>query len=132
MTGQWLWLLLVALVRVSIEQCTVEEFDVLDTVLNSETSEVTHNVSIMEVIYNCLATSHVIGTYSSMSVSVLYNRSDNPHKLRNVRYDMLCKDNIWHRTRQMANIFMSNDTRIDCSNCWGGNESDSDSHHCTR
>ena len=134
MVNQYLWLLLAALARLSIQRCTIEEFEanrVHDLVHSSETSEITHNITIREILYNCLATSHTIGTYGSMSVSILYNRSDTPDKLRNVRYDILCTENIWQRARQVAIVFMSNNTRIDCSNCWAGNESDHD-HHCTR
>ena len=134
MINQCLWLLLAALVRCSVQQCTIEEFKKnrsVDIVHASETSETTHTITIRGIVFNCLSTSHTIGTYSSMSVSILYNRSDTPDRERNVRYDILCKDNIWQRVRQVANVFMSNVTRIDCSNCWAGNESDHD-HHCTR
>ena len=134
MINQCLWVLVAALVRLSIQRCTVEDFEanrVHDLVHSSETSEITHNITIREIVYNCLATSHTIGIFSSMSVSILYNRSDTPEKLRNVRYDIFCTGGTWLRVRQVADVFMGNDTRIDCSNCWAGNESDRD-HHCTR
>lgn len=134
MINQCLWLLLAALVRLSIQRCTLEEFQTSraeDLVHSTETSETTHNITITKIVYNCLSTSHSIGTFSSMSVSILYNRSDTPNKQRNVRYDILCTENTWQRVRQVADVFMSNDTRNDCSNCWAGNESDHD-HHCTR
>ena len=136
MVSRCLWLLVIAQVKISTQLCTIEEFRnnrAHDLVHSSETSEVTHNITVMKVIYNCLATSHEIGIYNSMSVSILYIRSDTPDRLRTVRYDILCQSNIWQRTRQVKTVFMSNTTRLDCANCWGGriNESGSD-HHCTR
>ena len=137
MATQRLWLLLIAqLVRISTQLCTIEEFKnnrAHDLVHSSEASEVSHNITVMKVIYNCLATSHEIGIYNSMSVSILYIRSDTPDRLRSVRYDVLCQGDTWQRTRQVQTVFMSNNTRYDCANCWGGriNESDPD-HHCTR
>jgi len=136
MVSQCLWLILIAQVKISTQLCTIEEFRnnrAHDLLHSSETSEVTHNITVMDVIYNCLATSHEIGIYNSMSVSILYIRSDTPDRLRTVRYDILCQSNIWQRKRQVKTIFMSNNTRSDCANCLGGriNESGSD-HHCTR
>ena len=128
-----LYLLLAILVRVSIQQCTIEEFEAnkcLDLLRTTELSEANQNFTIEEIIYNCLSTSRIIGIYRSMSVSVLYIRSDALHQPRDVRYDLLCKDNSWMRYGQHRHPFISNDTRMDCSSCViAVNESD---HHCTR
>lgn len=124
-------LLLISLVRMSIQRCTTEEFDnlkALDLIQNTESSETSQNFTIRDIIYNCLATSQIIGIYTSMSVSILYNRSDSPDVLRDVRYNLLCSQGKWHRYGQHPGAF--NESRADCYDCvMAVNESD---HHCSR
>ena len=125
------WLLLAALAKNSIQQCTIEEFEgriALDTVQTTEATELNQDFTINRTIYNCLSTSQAIGIYKSMSVSILYIRSDTPNRLRDVRYDMLCMGNIWMRARKMSAAFISNNTRTDCSGC----TSAVNDYHCTR
>lgn len=127
----FVWLLIAALARNSIQQCTTEEFEdriALDILRNSQSTEFNQNFTINRTIYNCLSTLQTIGGYRSMSVSLLYIRSDNPHLLRDVRYDMVCAGNVWMRYRQMSAAFESNDTRTDCSLC----TSTANDHHCAR
>ena len=130
MTKFSLWLLLATLARVSIQQCTVEEFDKIafDILQSTQATEFTRNFSINKIIYNCLSTSQTIGIYRSMSVSILYTRSDSPDQLRDVRYGMLCLNDAWMRYKQTSTALESNDTRINCSNCF----STTNDHHCTR
>lgn len=131
-----LYLLLAALVlpRVSIQECTMEEFkdkNALDLLQVTELSEDDQNFTVQDIIYNCLSTSRIIGLYRSMSVSVLYIRSDTPDQLRDVRYDLWCKNySEWLRYGQHRDGFNSSETRFDCSDCvMDVNISD---HHCTR
>ena len=127
-----LWLLLIDLARVSIQQCTIEVFEdsiALDILQSTETTESNQNFVINETIYNCLSTSRTIGILRSMSVSILYIRSDTPNRLRDVRYDLLCVGNVWMRAGQMSTAFTSNDTRTDCSSCLSAAVND---HHCAR
>ena len=117
-----LCLLLVALVGVSIQQCTIENFEnviALDTVQATEASDASQTFTINRTIYNCLSTSQTIGVYNSMSVSILYIRSDTPNQLRDIRYNMLCSGNTgnWLRFNQRSTAFLSNDTRHNCSTC---------------
>ena len=126
-----LWLLIATLARVSIQQCTVEEFDnkiAFDILQSTQATETKQNFSIDKIIYNCFSTSQTIGIYSSMSASILYTRSDSPDQLRDVRYDMWCKNDVWMRYRQSSTALESNDTRINCSDCI----STANDHHCTR
>ena len=126
-----LWLLIATLARVSIQQCTVEEFDnkiAFDILQSTQATEIKQNFSINKIIYNCLSTSQTIGIYRSMSVSILYTRSDSPDRLRDMRYDMLCKNDVWMRYKQISTALESNDTRINCSDCF----STANDHHCTR
>ena len=126
-----LWFFLIALIiRVTIQRCTIEEFEskiALDIVMHTQMSEESQNFTINRIIYNCLSTSQIIGIYRSMSVSVLYNRSDAPNRLRQVRYDMRCLNNLWLRVRQMPTAFLSNNTRTDCFDCTRA----VNDHHCT-
>ena len=127
-----LCLLLVALVGVSVQQCTIEGFEgmtALDTLQTTEATDASQTFTINRTIYNCLSTSRTIGVYNSMSVSILYIRSDTPNQLRDVRYNMVCSSNSWARVGQQPNALTSNGTRRDCSACTDQTVND---HHCTR
>ena len=126
-----LCLLLFAMVGVSVQQCTTEGFQniALDTVQSTETTDVSQIFTINRTIYNCLSTSQTIGIYNTMSVSILYVRSDAPNELRDVRYNMQCIDNSWGRTGSQSVAFVSSDTRQNCSDCTNENVND---YHCTR
>lgn len=125
------WLLLAALVRNAIQQCTIEEFEdsiALDLLRNSESTDFNQNFIINRTIYNCLATSQTIDKFKFMSVSLIYIRSDSPDKLRDVRYDLVCGSDVWMRYRQISAALESSDTRTDCSSCI----STANDHHCAR
>ena len=127
-----LCLLLVALVGVSVQKCTIERFGdvtVLDTLQNTEATDFGQTFAINRTIYNCLSTSQTIGVYNSMSVSILYIRSDTPNQLREVRYNMLCFNNDWIRLGLQSTALVSSDTRRNCSACIDQAVND---HHCTR
>ena len=126
-----LCLLLVTLVGISVQQCTIEEFEAiaLDTVQTTEANDVSQTFTINRTVYNCLSTSQTIGVYNSMSVSILYIRSDTPNQLRDVRYNMVCSSNNWARVGQQSVAFLSSDTRRNCSACTDQNVND---YHCTR
>ena len=128
-----LWSLLVTVIGASAQQCTIERFEgmVIDIVKATELSgeDQNINVTINSTFYNCLSTSQIIGVYNSMSVSILYIRSDTPDQLREVRYNLQCSGNIWLRAGQLSNILRSNNTRRDCSDCTDQNAND---YHCTR
>jgi len=131
MIKRFLWLLVVALVKVSIQQCTIEWFEdktALDTVESSEGSDAGHTFSINRTIYNCLSTNRTINEYRFMSVSILYIRSDSPDKLYEIRYDMECINGAWLRVGQGPTALTSSDTRTNCSDC----TSTANDHHCTR
>ena len=128
----FLWLLLAVLITVSEQRCTIEEFETTiapDIIRHTEISEERQTITINRTIYNCLSTSQIIGIYRSISVSFLYSRSDAPNRLRQVRYDMRCMNNVWLRaTEQISTAFLSNDTRTDCSDCTKA----INDYHCTR
>ena len=123
--------LLAALVGVSVQQCTIERFEdvaALDTIQSTEATDFDQTFTINRTIYNCLSTSQTIGVYNSMSVSILYIRSDTPNQLRDTRYNMLCANGNWARDGQQSSALMSSDTRHNCSACTDQNVND---YHCT-
>ena len=123
--------LITALVRVSVQQCTIEKFEdstALDTVQSTQATDANQTFTINKTTYNCLSTSQIIGVYRTMSVSILYTRSDNLTKLRQVRYNMVCFNNMWSRIGQQPTALLSNDTRHNCSDCTNQTVND---HHCT-
>ena len=126
-----LCVLLVTLVGVSVQQCTIEEFEAiaLDTVQTTEATDASQSFTINRTIYNCLSTSQTIGVYNSMSVSILYIRSDTPNQLRDVRYNMVCSSNNWARVGRQSTAFLSSDTRRNCSAC---TDQAVNEYHCTR
>ena len=124
--------LLVALVGVSVQQCTIERFEdvtALDTLQTTEVTDASQTFTINRTIYNCLSTSQTIGVYNSMSVSILYIRSDTPNQLREVRYNMVCNNGNWARVGQQSIALVSSDTRHNCSACTDQTVND---YHCTR
>ena len=125
-----LCLLLVTLVGVSVQQCTVERFENVTALDTLQTAEATDTIIINRTIYNCLATSQTIGVYNSMSVSILYIRSDDPNQLRDVRYNMVCSNGNWLRSADpLPDALESSDTRRNCSACTNQTVND---YHCTR
>ena len=123
--------LLAALVGVSVQQCTIERFEdvaALDTIQSTEATDFGQTFIINRTIYNCLSTSQTIGVYNSMSVSILYIRSDTPNQLRDTRYNMVCNNGNWARVGQQPTALMSSDTRDNCSACTDQTVND---YHCT-
>ena len=123
--------LLVTLVGVSVQQCTIERFEdvtALDTIQSTEATDASQTFTINRTIYNCLSTSQTIGVYNSMSVSILYIRSDTPNQLRDTRYNMVCNNGNWARDGQLSTALMS-DIRRNCSACTDQTVND---YHCTR
>ena len=128
----FLWFLLATMVGLSVQQCNIEGFEAiaLDTVKATEIAEANQNITALNgTFYNCLSTSEIIGIYNSMSVSVLYTRSDTPDQLRDVRYNMQCINNGWLRVGEQLVALTSNDTRRNCSDCTDQTVND---YHCTR
>ena len=124
-----LCLLLVALAGVSA-QCTIERFqnNAIDLLQSTEATDFGQTFSINRTIYNCLSTSQMIGVFNSMSVSILYTRSDTPNRLREIRYNMLCSGSIFLRAGQQSTALVSSDTRHNCSDCTSQTVNE---YHCT-
>jgi len=127
----WLsfWVLLATLVRVSVQQCAVEDLNLLDLVQTTEASENFNEFTIDEIYYNCLSTSQTIGLYTTMSLSVLYVEARTPGITREVRYNLECSGVFWSRVGRITTTLRDNITRIDCSSC---TDQDINHYHCSR
>jgi len=123
------WVLLATLVGVSIQQCAVEDLNLLDLVQTSEASENFNRFTIDEIYYNCLSTSQTIGLYTTMSLSVLYIEARTPTITREARYNLECKGGGWSRLGRNTTALRDNSTRINCSRCLDQNV---DAYHCSR
>ena len=127
-----LCLLLVFLIGFSIQQCTLQIFEdttAINTLQSTEATDANQTITINRTIYNCLSTSQTISVYNSMSVSILYIRSDSPNQLREVRYNMVCGNGNWARVGQQSTALVSSDTRHNCSDC---TDQTVNAYHCTR
>ena len=124
-------LLVVAVLGTGVRaQCTIEGFQniSIDLLQSTVATDFGQTFSVNRTIYNCLSTSQMIGVYNSMSVSILYIRSDAPNQLRDVRYNMRCIGNNWGRVGQQSTALISSDTRRNCSSCIDQTVND---YHCT-
>ena len=126
----YLWLLLALLVDISVQQCTIDEFqtNLADIVTSTEATEFVQFFTINSTYYNCLSTSQIVGHYRSMSVSILYIRSDDPNNLREVRYNLQCNSNVWGVVGSLSTALRSNNTRFNCSAC---TDQIVNEYHCT-
>ena len=126
-----LWLLLATLVGLSIQQCTIERAEsFVNMTLRERNPENVEEAEISFVAYpNCLSTSEQLDKYNFMSISALYNRSKNQSKVNEIRFNLVCIDNIWLRGGDEIDTAFISDTRSDCSDCRNTTVND---HYCTR
>ena len=127
-----LLLLLGSLVGVSVQQCTIERIEAI-AANTTETTLQIQDVSINRISYNCLSPSPTInGTYTSMSVSMLYTSSNSPNQSRGIRYNVKCEDDRWSVVDSDTagiSVMIDNVTRVDCASCLDQTVNDD---HCTR
>ena len=128
-----LWLpfwILAALVGVSVQQCAVEDLNLLDIVQAAEASETTGDLSIEAVYYNCLSSSQTVGRYATMSLSVLFIKANDPNTTSEARYNLNCASpTMWSRVGRNTTALRDNNTRMNCSSCLDQSVND---HHCSR
>jgi len=124
-----LLVLLLLLINLSVQQCTIEQFQNIASimVMSSEATGDKRSVIINRTYYNCLSRSDTSDHYSSMSVSILYIRSRDPNSVREVRYNLQCNSNMWEIVGNQSTALRSN-TSYDCSSCTDQTVND---YHCT-
>ena len=124
-----LLLLLTLLVGVSIQQCTIDDFQAMAIgVINStETTDGSGTITINSTYYNCLSRSDTSDHYSSMSVSILYIRSDDPNNIHEVRYNLQCNNSVWEIVGNQSTALRNNNTRY-CEDCINQTVNE---YHCT-
>ena len=124
-----LLLLLTSLVDVSVPQCTIEDFtsNVVNMVNSTNISDNNQSFTINSTYYNCLSRSDISDHYSSMSVSILYIRSDDPNNIHEVRYNLQCNNSVWGIVRNQLTALRKNNTRY-CEDC---TDQTVNEYHCT-
>jgi len=108
------WLLLMASIEMSIQQCAIEES--WSKINNRLFSTSTTTITINSTYYNCLSRSGTGDHYSSMSVSILYTRSDDPNNMHEVYYNLQCNNNVWEIFGNQSTAVRNNNT-IYCEDC---------------
>ena len=125
----FLWLLLAFLVDISVQQCTIDEFqaNVTDIVISTKATDAVQSFIINSTYYNCLSRADTSDHYSSMSVSILYIRSDGPNDIHEVRYNLQCNNSVWEIIGNQSNALRSNNTKY-CEDC---TDQTVNEYHCT-
>ena len=108
------WLLLMAFVEVSIQQCYIEES--LSKIRNKLSSTSGTMITISRAYYNCLSRSDTSDHYSSMSVSILYIKSHDPNNIHEVHYNLQCNNSVWEIVGNQSTALRNNNTRF-CEDC---------------
>ena len=126
----YLWFLLALLVNISVQQCTIDDFQasITDIVVTTEATDAVQSFNVNSTYYNCLSSSQTIGQYSSMAVSILYIRSDDPNNIHEVRYNLLCNNSVWEVVGNQPTALRNNNTMLDCFDC---TDQTVNEYHCT-
>ena len=124
-----MWILTSCLIGVSLQQCTLDMFRRnASHILNSfETTWHDPSINITSTYYNCLSRSDTSDHYSSMSVSILYIRSDDPNNTHEVHYNLQCNNSVWEIVGNQSTALRSNNTRY-CDDC---TDQTVNEYHCT-
>ena len=113
------WLLLMSSLEDSNQQCTKKNsISMIPLSMGS---------IITSTYYNCLSRSDTSDHYSSMSVSILYIRSDDPNNTHEVRYNLQCNNSVWEIVGNQLTALRNNNTRY-CDDCTDQNVNE---YHCT-
>ena len=127
---EWLRIFLIVpfLVDMSVQQCAIDSFkaNVTNIIASTEVIDVLQFITINCTYYNCLSRSDTSEHYSSMSVSILYIRSDDPNNTHEVRYNLHCKNSVWELIERQPNALRNNNTRFreDCADHYVGKYTD--------
>ncbi|XP_065903380.1 adhesion G protein-coupled receptor L3-like isoform X2 [Dysidea avara] len=124
-----LLVLLLLLIDPSVQQCTIEQFktSVTTMVMSKEDTSAKQSIIVNSTYYNCLSLFDTSDHYSSMSVSILYIRSDDLNNLHEVRYNLQCNNSVWEIVGNQLTALRSN-TSYNCSDCTDQTVND---YHCT-
>ena len=115
----FVWLLLMGYLEDSNQQCVMKNS--IPMIPLSTGSFIT------STYYNCLSRSDTSDHYSSMSVSILYIRSDDPNNTHEVRYNLQCNNSVWEIVGNQSTALRSNNTRY-CDDC---TDQTVNEYHCT-
>jgi len=121
--------LLTFLVGVRSQQCTIDNFQAaaINMINSTEASNANETITINSAYFNCLSRSDTSDHYSSMSVSILYIRSDSPNNTHEVRYNLQCNNSMWEIVGNQSTALRNNNTRY-CDVC---TDQTVNEYHCT-
>ena len=121
-----IFMLLMASFEGNAQHCIIEEsISTIKDTLSSSTNAAT--IVLISTYYNCLSRSDTSDHYNSMSVSILYIRSDDPNSTHEVRYNVQCNITVWEIVGNLSTALKNNNTRY-CEGCTDQNVNE---HHCT-
>ena len=111
------------------QHCTLDQFVRNASNIVNSTVDVSYDrtITINSTYYNCLSRSDTSDHYSSMSVSILYIRSDDTINIHEGRYNLLCNNSVWEIVGSQSTALRNNNTRY-CEDCTDQIVND---YHCT-
>ena len=118
-------MLLMAAFEVNTQRCTTKGSmsKIKDRLSSSSISKIT----IITTYYNCFSVLDTSDHYSSMSVSILYIRSDDPDNTHEVRYNLQCNNSVWDVVGNQSTALKSSGT-VYCEDC---TDQTVNEYHCT-
>ena len=120
-----IFMLLMALFGSNAQHCTIEGS--MSVIKDTSSSTSTATIVSTSTYYNCLSRSDTSDCYSSMSVSILYIRSDDPYNTHEIRYNLQCNNSVWKIVGNQSAALRNNNTRY-CDDCTDQNVNE---YHCT-
>ena len=125
-----LWILMISVVAgIDRQRCTLDQFvrNASNIVNSTEPVPYDHTITINITYYNCLSRCDTSDRYSSMSVSILYIRSDDPNIIHEGRYNLQCNSNVWEIVGNQSTALRNNNTKY-CEDC---TDQIVNEYHCT-
>ena len=120
-----IFMLLMASFGANAQHCTIEGS--MSVIKDASSSFSTATIISTSTYYNCLSRSDTNDHYSSMSVSILYIRSDDPNNTHEIRYNLQCNNSVWEIVGNQSTALRNNNTRY-CDDCTDQNVNE---YHCT-
>ena len=121
----FVWMLLMAALEVNTQRCTTKGS--MSMIKDRLSSSSVSKITITSTYYNCFSVLDTSDHYSSMSVSILYLRSDYPNNTHEVRYNLQCNNSVWEIVGNQSTVLKSSGT-VYCEDC---TDQTVNEYHCT-
>jgi len=109
-------------IKASFQHCIIE--GAMLKIKDKLSSTSATMITIYSAYYNCLSRSDNSDHYSSMSVSILYIRSDDMK--HEVCYNLQCNNSVWEIVANQSSALRNNNTKY-CEDCTDQTVND---YHC--